>query len=126
MYGFDPQQTQCLDCSIPTTVVGVPDVDPTLPARLMAAPSPNPMTSSSRIVYRCAPGSTASLAIYDLGGRRVRSFFDGRAVDGADEVVWNGADDGGRRVASGVYYVRLVVEDGTGIRTESRKLIVLP
>jgi hypothetical protein len=46
------------------------------------------------------------VAVYDLRGRRVRSLIRGSLRGGDHDVTWNGRDEGGRAVASGVYFAR--------------------
>ena len=63
-----------------------------------------------------------TLAIYDVRGRRLTSLFTGRLTGGAAHLfTWDGTDDRGRRVASGVYFSRVSV----GGRVETRKMLVL-
>ena len=53
---------------------------------------------------RLDPSSVTRVEIYDIGGHRVRVL---RAV-GTSAVVWDGRDQGGKAVASGVYLYRVV------------------
>jgi len=50
------------------------------------------------------------LAVYDVRGRKVRSLVSRPEAAGLREVRWDGRDDRGQRVASGVYFVRLRAE----------------
>ncbi|MEZ4387981.1 MAG: FlgD immunoglobulin-like domain containing protein [Candidatus Krumholzibacteriia bacterium] len=61
------------------------------------------------------------LAVHDLRGRLVRTLVDGQRPAGDQQVRWQGVDNGGRPVASGVYVVRLQAH-GT---VETRSLAVL-
>lgn len=61
------------------------------------------------------------LRIYDVAGRLVRTLADGAHPAGRHEVVWNGTDHAGRRVAAGVYFARL---DSGGIHVQ-RSITVL-
>jgi flagellar hook assembly protein FlgD len=45
------------------------------------------------------------MEVYDVSGRRVRSLFDGPVDPGTQSVLWDGRDDAGHRVASGVYWM---------------------
>ncbi len=63
----------------------------------------------------------ATMDIYDLQGRLVKSVFDGIASEGENEGVWDGKDRSGRRVASGVYFYRLRALDQTFVK----KLVVI-
>jgi hypothetical protein len=52
--------------------------------------------------------------VYDVAGRRVRLLADRVFPPGEQELVWDGTDDGGRRVGRGVYFVRSSNQKGTG------------
>ncbi len=62
-----------------------------------------------------------SLAIHDLAGRRVRRLTHARAEAGSHRAVWDGRDDAGRRLPSGVYRARLAVAG----RVAERRLVLL-
>ena len=64
-----------------------------------------------------------TLAVYDVNGRLVRNLLVGFAapaaqafLPGQHEVVWDGKDDNGRAVASGVYLARLTAPQGVVTR----------
>ena len=79
------------------------DLEPT--RRLSVYPNPAPGRTA---VHFAAPrGGPARLVIYDLAGRRVRALLDAGVDPGARSIVWDGRDDAGRSVASGVYFVEL-------------------
>ena len=65
--------------------------------------------------------SRASLRVYDVSGRLVRTLVDGALAAGDHEVLWRGRDDGGREVASGVYLYRL---EADGV-SESRPMVLV-
>jgi len=67
---------------------------------------PNPFNSSTRIVYHRPEqdSSIPTICVYDVAGRLVRTL---QLQPQGDEVAWDGMDDQGRSVASGVYMVRL-------------------
>ena len=64
-----------------------------------------------------------SISIFDVAGRRVRTLVRGEhaVAHRAYEVVWDGRDDAGGRLASGVYYYVLDADAGQ----ERRKLLLL-
>jgi len=71
---------------------------------------PNPISSSTVLSARSAlPSQTCLLSIYDVYGRRVRSW----EVAGGGDVLWDGTDQGGSCVASGVYFCRIVTSGGS-------------
>jgi len=77
---------------------------------------PNPFNPSTMIRYAIPASGIAYMAVYDANGRLVRTLLDERASAGLHDVVWDGTDDSGRRVASGVYICRLTSEHGTVVR----------
>ncbi len=78
-------------------------------------PFPNPFNPVTTIRLYVAPGADRRLdvGVYDLRGRRVRQLFTGAAETGWRELSWDGSDDAGRRLASGVYFVRARQADRT-------------
>ena len=56
-----------------------------------------------------AAGRALSLDLYDVSGRHVRQLEGGSAVPGTRRVAWDGRDDAGQAITSGVYFVRLSV-----------------
>ncbi len=81
---------------------------------------PNPMGPLTTIAYRLARDGPVSLRIHDLSGRVVALVRDGVETAGWHEAHWNGADDAGQPVPSGVYFYRLVAAG----RDESRRLLL--
>jgi hypothetical protein len=76
--------------------------------------SPNPFNPRTTIRFGVAVGGPAQLAVYDVGGRRVRVLLESPALPaGNHEVIWDGRDDGGRDLASGVYLARLQTGAGS-------------
>lgn len=83
--------------------------------------SPNPFRSSTEIAYALAARERVSLRIYDASGRAVRTVADGPMPAGRHSAVWDGRDEFGNRVASGVYFVKL----DAGARTETRRAVLI-
>jgi hypothetical protein len=83
---------------------------------------PNPFNPATRIGFDLPGEARVSLAVYDAGGRRVRTLVAGEPrVAGHHEVVWRGVDERGDPVPSGVYFYRLEA----GGAAESRKMLLL-
>jgi flagellar hook assembly protein FlgD len=61
------------------------------------------------------------LDLYDTSGRRVRTIVDGRRPAGFHTTLWDGRDESGGRVASGVYFVRMQAGDFD----RTRRLVVV-
>jgi len=102
-----------------------PDIDRTVPPVAMLSqnhPNPfNPMTTISYGVPQDQEGAWVRLNVYDAQGRLVRSLVDGPSAAGTRQAIWDGRDDHGRRVQSGVYFYRLQV----GSHSLTRKMTVL-
>jgi len=81
---------------------------------------PNPFRPRTVIAYRLTERGRVTLAIYDSAGRAVRSLVDGESSPGVHYVTWDGCDDGGAPVGSGVYFYRF---EGEGI-SQTRKMIL--
>jgi hypothetical protein len=85
---------------------------------LRAAPNPfNPLT---RITLRLPAAGDLTVAVYDLSGRLVRTLCSGRREAGAQSLVWDGHDNGGRASPSGVYLLRAL---GAGTLEFSKVLL---
>lgn len=83
----------------------------------LAQSQPNPSAGTTRIRYTLpADAARATLAVYDLSGRRVRTLLDGALAAGAHEARWDGMNDGGGPARAGVYFYRLTVGRETAVR----------
>ncbi|MEO0025658.1 MAG: S8 family serine peptidase [candidate division WOR-3 bacterium] len=71
---------------------------------------PTAFRSRLQIHFLLNQGSAVRVAVYDKAGRRVRTLIDRRLNPGGYELIWDGRDDAGNRVAQGVYLVRLESE----------------
>ena len=85
--------------------------------RLFAA-APNPFHETTTIQLDVASAARgASLTIYDISGRVVKTLDGGVSRPGRHKVIWDGTNDRGQRIASGVYFCALEV---AGERQTSR------
>ncbi len=73
---------------------------------------PNPMSTETTISYRLHEASPVKLAIYDLSGHEIRLLVSDVREPGHYTVAWDGLDDKGRPVLSGIYLYRFGVRDG--------------
>ncbi len=69
--------------------------------------TPNPMVSGATIHYDLTQEAQVWLAIYNVAGERVRTLTEGRMKPGAYSSTWDGRDEKGTKVSSGVYFYRL-------------------
>ncbi len=68
---------------------------------------PNPFNPNTTINYQIPVGCHVRLKIFDVTGRLVRTLVDEPKERGIHEAIWNGRDNAGRQVASGVYFYRM-------------------
>lgn len=68
---------------------------------------PNPFNPSTQIAYRLPEDSNVRLVVFNILGQQVRTLVNGRVSAGAFSIAWDGRDEAGRQVASGVYLYRL-------------------
>lgn len=83
------------------------DIATQLPTATLDAPWPNPAAGLVSFRLRLARDGAATVAVYDLAGRRVRAWADGAAAAGERIIDWDFRDDHGREVPAGRYYLRL-------------------
>jgi len=83
--------------------------DAPAPARRtqLLANEPNPFNPTTRIRFQLERAGDVKVGVYDVAGRPVRRLHAGRLEAGDHALVWDGTNDAGRNVASGVYYSRL-------------------
>lgn len=67
----------------------------------------NPFVAGGELRLSLNPGSTAELELYDVSGRQVRTLFNAPVGAGEQVISWDGSDEGGNPMASGVYYLHL-------------------
>ncbi len=78
---------------------------------------PNPFNPSTTIRFSLPTAGAVKLDIFDVRGRKVVSLIDRELLDAGPHFrVWEGQNLAGRRVASGVYYYRLVTDDNSATR----------
>lgn len=70
---------------------------------------PNPFNPTTNIRFSLAEKGNINLAIYNILGQKIRTLIDGSREAGAYEVLWDGRNDAGLSVSSGVYLYRLKV-----------------
>lgn len=92
-------------------VSGVRDDVPQL-ATVLDAARPNPFNPATTISFALATPQRATLAVYTVDGRLVRTLLEGDLATGPHAVAWDGRGADGRVVASGTYLYRLRTADG--------------
>ena len=114
--GYDDQDRASEPSDWSAPIDATPDeTSPPLSTEPMLPPNrPNPFNPATVIAYSVpvglAPGAALVLEVYDVRGQRVRRFEVDRSP-GEHEVFWNGVDESGRAVGSGIYLTRFVCGD---------------
>jgi hypothetical protein len=104
-------QATCVECDDPSAS---PD------AFLVSHNYPNPFNPSTTIHYQLPAGGRTRIHVYDIHGDLVQTLLDADQAAGVYTVRWDGRNEGGMRVASGTYLLRIE----TGVRVETRKLLL--
>ncbi len=111
--------TTCIDPELmvdPST-----SADETPSATELFANHPNPFNPSTTIRYALASAGSVRLVVFDTVGRRVRALVDESQPAGDHRVQFDGRDDRGGALASGVYFYRL---EANGV-VRTRKMVLL-
>ena len=82
---------------------------------------PNPFGAETTLAFELPQTTDVTLAIYSVDGRLVTTLVRGQAGPGPVEVLWDGSDEQGRSVSSGLYFVKLLAGDEVRLG----KLVVL-
>jgi len=105
---------------VPGQVSGVDDNS--LPSVTRLNPNvPNPFNPMTKISFDLADNGDVRLGIYDLRGHMVRKLVSENLTAGSHTIRWDGRDDGGRSVSSGVYLYRLE----SGATVQERKMVLV-
>ena len=77
---------------------------------------PNPFNPETVIRFSVALESIVLIDIYNIRGQKVRSLLNDFVNRGEHSVVWNGRDDSGSAVGSGVYFYRMITDDAVFVK----------
>lgn len=82
---------------------------------------PNPFNSTTNIKYALPEKAKVVLKIYNVLGQEVRTLVDQNQPQGTYLITWDGENDSGQRVSSGIYFYRVQTNE----KAKSRKMILL-
>ena len=77
---------------------------------------PNPFNPVTTIEYKIAESAVVEIGIYNLMGELITTLVNEQQPEGFHSVQWNGRDNSGNEVASGIYIIRMVSGSFTGER----------
>lgn len=86
---------------------------------------PNPFNPSTTIAYQLSSSAEVELSIFGVSGQKVRCLLEATQLAGHHSVQWNGRDDKGRMMASGVYFFRLTARTREELFSVTRKLVLV-
>jgi hypothetical protein len=113
------RDTVTLSAQIPVTAVGA-DAEAASQATSLLVPYPNPGNGAILLRYVLGRAGAVRLDVYDTLGRRIRCLVDAQQEAGYHSVTWDGLDQSGANVASGVYLVQLQ----TGAERDSTEVVL--
>gem|GEM_PF-1093528 len=122
-YGYipGPGNNEVWLVKLETDEAGTPELEWKAGRGPLSVEGSNPFADAVRVSYEIPAAGRVELAVYDVGGRRVADLVDGARVAGVHMAEWNLRADGGERVASGMYFIRL---DSVGCRAVEKVLVL--
>nr|MBN2277865.1 T9SS type A sorting domain-containing protein [candidate division Zixibacteria bacterium] len=100
----------------------VDEPDGLLPGEYFLAPNfPNPFNPSTEVFYFLARRSQVEITIYNLLGQRVKTLINGDQSAGEHAIIWDGMNEHGEHVASGIYFCRFMAGDFV----QTRKMVLV-
>ena len=88
------------------------DETPALAHRPTLKAWPNPFNPRVTLAYEVTAPGPLNVTVFDVRGRKVKSLWDQTVESTKGELQWNGVDDQGQQVASGMYFVLLTGPEG--------------
>lgn len=86
---------------------------------------PNPFNPTTNIKFSLKADSKVLLSIYNVRGQKVKTLINDNMEAGYHTIVWDGRDDSGKSVSSGVYFNNFGSADESGDYTSVKKMILL-
>ena len=77
---------------------------------------PNPFNPETTIIFSLATDSFVSIEIYNNKGQKVRTLVNSNLKADKHTIVWNGRDDSGRNVSSGIYFYKMHTDEYIAVR----------
>ncbi|MBC8184900.1 T9SS type A sorting domain-containing protein, partial [candidate division KSB1 bacterium] len=77
---------------------------------------PNPFNNRTTIKYKTQKDGFGEITIFNIFGRKVKTLINGQISKGYHEITWDGKDENGKNVASGVYFYQLKLDEFKSIK----------
>ncbi|MFQ5865285.1 MAG: serine hydrolase [bacterium] len=111
-----------VDAYLDYVATGVADSNPPSPGDFTLHQNyPNPFNPETAISYQLPVASEVQLIIYNALGQKIRSLVNGQQSPGLKSVVWDGKNDLGQPVSSGIYFYTLKA----GERAQTKKMLLI-
>ncbi len=82
---------------------------------------PNPFNPSTTIAFELKETAHVQLMVYNILGERISTLLDATRQNGSHQIRWNGKDDNGLPVSSGIYFYRFIFDD----HFQQKKMILI-
>lgn len=96
-------------------------IDPLPTTFALRQNAPNPFNPSTRVDYDLPHATNVRMDIYNVLGQKVKTLVDGFQEAGFQSITWNGTNDNGSTVASGMYFYRIEADEFS----ETKKMMML-
>jgi arabinogalactan endo-1,4-beta-galactosidase len=117
---FEP--TVAMDAFLGNYVTSVSDQHPIVSENYSLYQNyPNPFNPSTTIKYSISKSTLVNLTIYNMVGEQVKVLLKGRQAEGGHSIIWDGTNNSGTRVSSGIYFILL----RAGGQNLLRKMVLL-
>jgi hypothetical protein len=110
-----------LDFALQTNVTSVADDVVEISGFSLEQNYPNPFNPSTTIEVKTGIAAKAELVIFNVAGQKVRTLFSGTISSGTSQFVWNGRNDAGAQLGSGVYFYQLRMNG----KSETRSMLLV-
>ncbi len=103
--------------------VDVPEQDPSShPTKFQLFPNyPNPFNPATTIEYFLPKNAWVNLSIYNLLGQKIKTLINEHQKRGLKAIKWDGEDENGNKLSSGVYFYKLKTKDFV----QSKKMLLI-
>lgn len=112
-----PAQKAAWEAGDPPVVMGIADQISAVPSKFSLAQNfPNPFNPSTTIAYDLNKAADVELAVYNILGQKIRTLVTKNLQAGEYSAQWNGRNNEGNLVASGIYFYQLKAGDQIQVR----------
>ncbi|HDP67393.1 MAG TPA: T9SS type A sorting domain-containing protein [Candidatus Marinimicrobia bacterium] len=86
---------------------------------------PNPFNTNTCLAYTLPSAGDVTITIYNLLGKKIRTLVSGYQPSGYHSAIWDGKDDNGQAVASGIYLYQMLSTSNNFEQSPIRKMVLL-